>query len=223
MAVPSSSCRRDQEKTPMASLIDFRGEYGDSTPYAVYDAERGADGKAKIVRTIFKPHPAQIEFFSATEKHILLHGNRGCGKSAALLWKAIQTAYLLPGCRVAIFRKSWPELKRSIWDEMLKLPSDLYHDLNLSEHTAIIKARDRDGTFKDSKIWYVYAQNVEDARKVLSFEVHTLLIDEWAECELEIWRFLTGSVRSPLAIDLAGRLAPAQILGGSTPGGAGAE
>jgi hypothetical protein len=34
---------------------------------------------------------------------------------------------------------------------------------------------------------------------------------------------MSGSVRSPLAIDLAGRPAPAQILGASTPGGAGAE
>jgi hypothetical protein len=205
----------------MPSLIDFRGDFG--TPYAVYDVERDAAGKTKILRTIFKPHPAQIEFFSASERHVLLHGNRGCGKSASLLWKAIQTAYLIPGCRVAIFRKTWPELKRSLWDEMLKLPRDLYQDLNLSEHTVIIKARDLDGSVKDSKIWFVTAQNVEDARKVLSFEVHTLLIDEWAECELEIWRFMSGSVRSPMALDLAGRLATAQILGGSTPGGAGAE
>jgi hypothetical protein len=51
-----------------------------------------------------------------------LHGNRGCGKSASLLWKAIQTAYLVPGSRVAIFRKTWPELQRSVWDELLKLP-----------------------------------------------------------------------------------------------------
>ena len=205
----------------MPSLIDFRGDFG--TPYAVYDVERDAGGKTKILRTIFKPHPSQIEFFSASERHVLLHGNRGCGKSASLLWKAIQTAYLIPGCRVAVFRKTWPELKRSLWDEMLKLPRDLYQDLNLSEHTVIVKARDLDGSTKDSKIWFVTAQNVEDARKVLSFEVHTLLIDEWAECELEIWRFMSGSVRSPLAVDLAGRLAPAQILGGSTPGGAGAE
>src|SRR5215471_8093231 len=131
MAVLSSSCRRDQEKTPMASLIDFRGEYGDGTPYAVNDAERGADGKAKILRTIFKPHAAQIEFFSAKEKHVLLHGNRGCGKSASLLWKAIQTAYLVPGCRVAIFRKTWPELKRSLWDELMKLPGDLFDSVTL--------------------------------------------------------------------------------------------
>jgi len=77
--------------------------------------------------------------------------------------------------------KTWPELKRSVWDEMLKLPSDLYHNLNASDHTVTIKARDRDGQVKDSKIWFVTGQNVEDARKVLSFEVHTLLIDEWAE------------------------------------------
>ena len=106
---------------------------------------------------------------------------------------------------------------------MLKLPKDLYSDLNLGDHTVVIKARDRDGSTKDSKIWFVTAANVEDARKVLSFEVHTLLIDEWAECELEIWRFMSGSVRSPLATDLAGRPAPAQIMGASTPGGPGAE
>jgi hypothetical protein len=205
----------------MPSLIDFRGDHG--TPYAVYEVERDSTGRTKILRTIFKPHAAQIEFFSATERHVLLHGNRGCGKSASLLWKAIQTAYLVPGCRVAIYRKTWPELKRSIWDEMLKLPKDLYADLNLSDHSAIIKARDRDGSTKHSKIWFVTAANVEDARKVLSFEVHTLLIDEWAECELEIWRFMSGSVRSPLATDLAGRPSPAQILGASTPGGPGAE
>jgi hypothetical protein len=207
----------------MPTLIDFAGDYGNRVPFSVYEVELDGTGQPQVKKAIFVPHAAQIEFFSATERHVLLHGNRGCGKSAALLWKAIQTAYLIPGCRVAIFRKTWPELKRSVWDEMLKLPQDLYHDLNLSDHTAIIRARDRDGSFKDSKVWFVTAQNVEDARKVLSFEVHTLLIDEWAECELEVWRFMSGSVRSPLASDLAGRPAPAQILGASTPGGAGAE
>jgi len=64
---------------------------------------------------------------------------------------------------------------------------------------------------------------VEDARKVLGFEDHTLLIDEWAEVEQEIWRFMSGSVRSPMSTDIAGRPASAQILGASTPGGAGAE
>ena len=203
------------------TLIDFRGDHG--TPYAVYEAELDAAGKMKILRTIFKPHPAQVEFFSATERHVLLHGNRGCGKSASLLWKAIQTAYLVPGCRVAIYRKTWPELQRSIWDELLKLPQDLYQDLNASNHTVTVRAKDGDGTWKISKIWFVTAQNVEDARKVLGFEVHTLLIDEWAEVEQEIWRFMSGSVRSPISTDIAGRPASAQILGASTPGGAGAE
>ena len=81
----------------MPSMIDFRGDHG--TRFAVYEAERDTSGKTTIPRTIFVPHPAQIEFFSATERYVLLHGNRGCGKSAALLWKAIQIAYLVPGCR----------------------------------------------------------------------------------------------------------------------------
>lgn len=73
----------------------------------------------KTLRAIFKPHPAQIQFLAARERHVLL--------------------------------------------------------------LVTINARDRDGSVKDSKLWFVCAQNVEDARKVLSFEVHTLLIDEWAE------------------------------------------
>ncbi len=203
------------------TLIDFAGDYG--TPYAVYEAEHDGEGKIKLSKTILRPHAAQIEFFAATERHVLLHGNRGCGKSASLLWKAIQTAYLVPGCRVAIFRKTWPELQRSVWDELLKLPQDLFESVNASNHTVTIRAMDRDDQWKQSKIWFVTAENIADARKVLGFEVHTLLIDEWAEVELEIWRFMSGSVRSPLAVDIAGRPTSAQILGASTPGGAGAE
>src|ERR1700756_5722693 len=122
------------------TLIDFAGEYG--TPYAVYEAEQDSEGKINILKTIFKPHPAQIEFFSATERHVLLHGNRGCGKSACLLWKAIQTAYLVPGSRVAIYRKTWPELQHSVWDELLKLPQDLFEAVNASNHTVTIRAKD---------------------------------------------------------------------------------
>ena len=206
-----------------STLIDFKGRLGDRTPFSVYEVEQDGEGRFNVLRTIFKPHPAQIEFFSARERHVLLHGNRGCGKSASLLWKAIQIAYLLPGSRIAIYRKTWPELQRSIWDELLKLPQDLFESVNASNHTVTIKARDRDGQWKLSKIWFVTAENVEDARKVLGFEVHTLLIDEWAEVELEIWRFMSGSVRSPLTLDIAGRPTSAQILGASTPGGAGAE
>jgi phage terminase large subunit len=204
-----------------STLIDLAGDYG--TRYAVYQAERDGEGKIKLVKTIFKPHAAQIEFFSATERHVLLHGNRGCGKSASLLWKAIQTAYLVPGSRVAIFRKTWPELQRSVWDELMKLPQDLFESINSSNHTVTIKAKAREGQWKRSKIWFVTAENIADARKVLGFEVHTLLIDEWAEIELDIWRFMSGSVRSPLAVDIAGQPTSAQILGASTPGGAGAE
>ena len=203
------------------SVIDFAGQYG--TPYAVYEAEQDGAGNVTPVKIIFKPHPAQIEFFSATGRHVLLHGNRGCGKSASLLWKAIHTAYRVPGSRVAIFRKTWPELQRSIWDELLKLPQDLFESINASNHTVTIRAQDSDGQWKQSKIWFVTAGNIEDARKILGFEVHTLLIDEWAEVELEIWQFMSGSVRSPLAVDIEGRPASAQILGASTPGGAGAE
>jgi len=86
---------------------------------------------------------------------------------------------------VAIYRKTWPELQRSVWDELLKLPQDLFEAINASNHTVTIKAKDRDGQWKHSKIGFVTAESVADARKVRGFEVHTLLIDEWAEVESE--------------------------------------
>jgi hypothetical protein len=205
------------------TLIDFAGEFGSRVPFSVYEVELDASGQPKVKKAVFVPHSAQQAFFSATERHVLLHGNRGCGKSASLLWKAVQTAFLVPGSRVAIYRKTWPELKRSIWDELLKLPSDLFSDINASDHTVTVRAKDAAGDWKLSKIWFVTAENVEDARKVLSFEVHTLLIDEWSAVEPEIWRFMSGSVRSPISRDIAGRPSTSQILGGSTPGGAGSE
>ena len=129
----------------------------------MYEAELDCAGNVNLLKTIFKPHLAQIEFFSAKERHVLLHGNRGCGKSASLLWKAIQTAYLVPGSRVAIYRKTWPELQRSVWDELLKLPQDLFESVNASNHTVTIKAKGQDGQWKQSKIWFVTAESVADA------------------------------------------------------------
>jgi pimeloyl-ACP methyl ester carboxylesterase len=166
---------------------------------------------------------AQIDFFDAREPYVLLHGNRGCGKSAALLWKALQTCYLVPGCRVAILRKTLPELKKSLWDELLKLPRDLYQDLNATDHVVSVSAQDRDGTWKPSKIWFVSAQNVEDASKLLSGEYHLVLFDEWSQFEHTVWKFITGSVRSPIARDRANRPTSAQVAGATTPGGIGAE
>lgn len=49
-----------------STLLDFAGAHG--TRYAVYEADQDGEGKIKLLRTIFEPHPAQIEFFSATER-----------------------------------------------------------------------------------------------------------------------------------------------------------
>jgi hypothetical protein len=59
----------------------------------------------------------------------------------------------------------------------------------MSPRTAGGQVQEGDNQWKQSKICFVTAENIPDAREVLGFEVHTLLIDEWAEVELEIWRF----------------------------------
>src|SRR6516164_8113268 len=65
MAVPSSSCRRDQEKTPMASLIDFRGEYGRSFDHSGWSQDSSSKtyrcGNGNRQHRKWRSHPRLAE------------------------------------------------------------------------------------------------------------------------------------------------------------------
>jgi hypothetical protein len=209
----------------VSCFIDFAGELG--TPFACYQTDRyglqlieAGDFSHKSwqrveCQTLFLPHPKQIEFFTATEPLVLFGGGRGGGKTAALVWDAIQTSYLVPGSRTIIFRRTMPELKKTIIEEFLRLPEDLRGKYNGSDHFSRIE--------NGSTIWFASADDESAVRKLLSGEFHRMLFDEWSEWPYKQWMFASGSCRSTHEKDVFGNLVIAQVKGATNPGGTGGE
>src|SRR5690606_10456171 len=62
----------------------------------------------------YKPQPRQQVFHQATADEILYGGAAGGGKSEATIFDALKYAMQYPGSRQIIFRRTFPDLKRSI-------------------------------------------------------------------------------------------------------------
>lgn len=188
--------------------IDFAGKYG--TKWAVYDM----DASGKILKNIFIPHPKQITFFDTiyeSVSYILFGGGRGGGKTASLIWLAVFIAYLLPGSRVIIFRRTMGELKKTIIDGFLNLPKGIY-----------LKCTEDCVTYDNgSKTWFGSADDEKAVRKLLSGEYDGMIFDEWSEWPLSMWKFAAGSCRSTREKDVFNRPYAPKIWGGSNPGGVG--
>ena len=187
--------------------IDFAGKYG--TRWAVYETDRNGE----VIKPIFVPHPKQIKFFDSRKPRVLFGGGRGGGKTEAIVWKPIYTAYAVPGSKTVSFRRTMGELRKTIIQRWLELPKGIYARCT------------EDGVSFDngSKHWFASADDEKAVRKMLSGEYLVIEIDEWSEWPLSMWKFMEGSLRSPVTHDLFGNPVVAQIVGGTNPGGIGGE
>ncbi|MBQ1947183.1 MAG: phage terminase large subunit [Clostridia bacterium] len=59
------------------------------------------------------PNPRQIEFFTATERHVAYDGARGGGKSWAARRKAVMLCMRYPNLKLLLLRRTMPELRRN--------------------------------------------------------------------------------------------------------------
>src|SRR5262245_51689691 len=61
----------------------------------------------------FDPTPKQLEFLESTAPWVLMHGNRGGGKSLVGRWRMHLMAMQHPGYDYLVVRNTLPELKRT--------------------------------------------------------------------------------------------------------------
>lgn len=67
------------------------------------------------IRIPYKPQPRQVRYHQAAGVDELLYGGAaGGGKSEATIWDALKYALQYPGSRQVIFRRTFPDLQRSI-------------------------------------------------------------------------------------------------------------
>jgi phage terminase large subunit len=148
--------------------IDFAGKHG--TRWAVYDTDKDQ----KVLKPIFIPHAKQIRFFDSKRPRVLFGGGRGGGKTEAVVWKPIFTAYLVPGAKMIAFRRTMGELRKTIIQRFLELPKGIYSRCT------------EDGvSFENgSKLWFGSADDEKAVRKMLSGEYLLIEFDEWSEWPL---------------------------------------
>lgn len=152
--------------------------------------------------------PKQELFHYAKAEEVLYGGAAGGGKSEAIMWDATHRALKYQGVRIGVFRRTYPELEKSlIFNFLKKVPQDLY-TYSKKEHRA---------TFKDghSVIDYNHCQYDSDVFKFQSVEYDFLYFDELTHFTEFIYQYLLSRLRTTTA-----NIVP-QVKSGSNPGNIG--
>ncbi|GAA0382580.1 phage terminase large subunit [Paenibacillus motobuensis] len=82
----------------------------------------------------YKPQPRQQVFHQAEADEILYGGAAGGGKSEGTIFDALKYAMQYPGSRQVIFRRTFPDLQRSIINRTLKVYPKELGKYNTSSH-----------------------------------------------------------------------------------------
>ena len=123
----------------------------------------------------YEPHERQKVFHEvSSQRHdaILYGGAAGGGKSAALLMEAIKNAVNFPGMKIGCFRRSYPELEESFLAELAKRQYAKPLGAKWNSTNKVLKFPN------GSVINFTYAENLQDASRILGGEYQMFCIDE---------------------------------------------
>ena len=142
---------------------------------------------AKRISLAYHPHPAQMRMHRSKAQEILYGGAAGGGKSRALREEGIDYCLRNNDARVALFRRTYPELENTHIREMRQLPKELG------------KYRERVHEFhflNGSIMEFRHCQREADVYVYQSAEWELLLIDELTHFTEFQYTYLTSRVRS---------------------------
>lgn len=151
------------------------------------------------ITDFYVPWDKQALFHSMPEKHRLMVGGFGSGKSRPLLMEAIFHCIEYPGSNSILMRKTMPDLKRTCIDKFLSdVPKALYErgsqergTFNKSDH--IVYFPPVNG--KQSKLYFAACERVEDVGKYLSTEFVFIGFEELGEFPYLIYDAMEGRNR----------------------------
>jgi len=158
----------------------------------------------------YEAQEKQIEFHKATADEVLYGGSAGGGKSYSIIWDAVTFGLSHPKLNIAIFRKTFPELEKSIILEALKvIPSHWFH-YNKHEHRMYLKAT-------GSIIDFNYCQYDSDVYNFQSAQYDREYFDELTHFNRFVYIYLMSRCRTTK------EGVKAQIKSASNPGNIGHE
>jgi PBSX family phage terminase large subunit len=136
----------------------------------------------------YSAQPKQILFHNATAEEVLYGGAAGGGKSKAILWDSVFKATKYPGARIGIFRRTYPELEKSlIFNFLSEVPQD-YYKYSKQEHRASFHNK--------SVIDFNHCQYEQDVFRYQSVEYDFLYFDELTHFTEFIYKYLLSRLRT---------------------------
>lgn len=132
--------------------------------------------------SLYKAQEKQNLFHYSTADETLYGGAAGGGKSYAIIWDAVTFCLTNDKVSAAIFRRTYPELDKSVIPDALKyVPANLF-TYNKSEHRFYFK----NGSF----IEFNHCEFDEDVRKYQSAQYDRMYFDELTSFSEYIYKFL---------------------------------
>lgn len=154
--------------------------------------------------------PRQAKFHLSGSFETLYGGAAGGGKTAALVAEAVTTCLEYPGIAVYIFRKTIPELKKTILPEIRKQCADYINAGKLVWH-----GTDRQFMFdNNSTITLAYCQNPGDEYNYQGAEIQLLMFDELTHFMQDQYEYLKTRVRTTEEF-------PLRVMSATNPGNIG--
>lgn len=131
------------------------------------------------------PSEKQKEFLMDRHKHIGYGGARGGGKSHAVRMKAVGLGFRFPGIKMAIVRRTYPELMKNHVEPLKKILNVGYPDKN--KRAAAYNKTERVMTLLNgSTISFMYCDNERQLERFQGLEIDVLFIDEATQYD-ELW------------------------------------
>jgi hypothetical protein len=88
---------------------------------------------------LYEAQEKQYLFHTSKADETLYGGAAGGGKSFSIIWDALSFGLSYDKVRISIFRRTYPELEKSIVEDWLKYIPSKYYDYNKKEHKATLK------------------------------------------------------------------------------------
>lgn len=130
----------------------------------------------------------QIKFHFSTSDEVFYGGSAGGGKSYAIIWDAVYFCMTNDKVSVAIFRRTYPELEKSIILEALRSIPLSWYTYNKKEHRMYFK--------NESILEFNYCLYENDVYNFQSAQYDRLYFDELTHFSKTIYLYLTSRCRT---------------------------